>query len=61
MLSNSGQGLGDLTRMRYGVKPSASQMITVMKNTDYTDELDLPMKKLFLTEFDYSDSNKRLQ
>ena len=21
MLSNSGQGLGDLTRMRYGVKP----------------------------------------
>ena len=49
MLSNSGQGLGDLTRMRYGVKPSASQMITVMKNTDYTDE------------FDYSDSNKRLQ
>ncbi len=26
-----------------------------MKNTDYTDKLDLLMKKLFLTEFDTSD------
>jgi len=36
---------------RYGVKSSASQMITAMKNTDYTDEFDLPMKKLPLILF----------